>query len=64
MFSTSYERLIENLKYLDLKQIMLHLDDELNKKDISLIDGLLRLTDYEVDNKRIVAANQNYQLSW
>lgn len=58
MFSTSYERLIENLKYLDLKQIMLHLDDELNKKDISLIDGMLRLTDYEVDNKRIVAANQ------
>ena len=58
IFSTNYERLIENLEYLGLKQIILHLDDELNKKDVSLIDGFLSLTDYEVDTKRIVAANQ------
>lgn len=57
-FSTNYERLIANLDYLNLNQMKLHLDTELNKKDVSLIDGLLRLTDTEVDHKRINAANQ------
>lgn len=57
-YSTNYERLITNLKYLNLKQIIIHLENELKDPNISLIDGLLRLTDYEVDNKKIVAANQ------
>lgn len=57
-YSTNYERLITNLKYLNLKQVIIHLENELKDPNISLIDGLLRLTDYEVDNKKIVAANQ------
>lgn len=54
----NYERLIDNLRYLKLKQMELHLESELKNEKTSLIDGLLKLTDYEVDNKRIVAANQ------
>lgn len=57
-YSTNYERLITNLKYLNLKQVIIHLENELKDPNISLIDGLLRLTDYEVNNKKIVAANQ------
>lgn len=57
-YSQNYDRLIENLRYLNLKQIEIHLEREIEKGHNSLIDGLLTLTDYEVDNKRIVAANQ------
>ena len=58
-YSTNYERLITNLKYLNLKQVIIHLENELKDPNISLIDGLLRLTDYEVDNKKIVAQESN-----
>lgn len=57
-YNQNYDRLIENLRYLNLKQIEIHLEQELTKENNSLIDGLLKLTDYEVDNKKIVAANQ------
>lgn len=48
----NYHRLIENLKYLNLKQIELHLEKEIENKERSIIDSLLKLTDYEVDNKK------------
>ncbi len=56
--SINYERLVSNLEYLNLKQMLIHLENELNQPNISLIDGLLKLTDYEVENKKYVAANQ------
>lgn len=49
---SNYLRLQENLTYLKLKQIQVHLDDILKKDEITLLDGLLKLTDYEVDVKR------------
>ena len=54
----NYKRLIDNLEYLKLKQILIHLDKILLRNDISLIDSLLKLTDYEVESKRIMAATQ------
>nr|WP_330167170.1 ATP-binding protein [Helcococcus ovis] len=56
--SVNYERLVSNLEYLNLKQILIHLEDESSNSNISLIDGLLKLTDYEVENKRKVASSQ------
>lgn len=38
--------------------MLIHLENELNQPNISLIDGLLKLTDYEVENKKYVASNQ------
>lgn len=40
--------------------MLIHLENELNQPNISLIDGLLKLTDYEVEkeNKKYVATNQ------
>lgn len=61
--STNYNRLLENLKYLNLKQIELHLGNELESNTLSLVDGLLKLTDYEVDNKRVVAAHQMIKMA-
>ena len=54
----NYKRLVDNLEYLKLKQILIHLDKILLRNDISLIDSLLKLTDYEVESKRIMAATQ------
>ena len=52
--NSNYVRLQDNLEYLKLKQIALHLDEVTGPESVSLsfIDGLLRLTDYEVDIKR------------
>ena len=54
MEKTTYERLIENFEYLNLKEIVLHLKDvegEFKNKDISLIEALVKLTDYEIEHK-------------
>lgn len=56
--SSNYLRLKDNLEYLKLKQFILHLDEFLADRNTSLVEVLLRLTDYEVDTKRINAANQ------
>lgn len=56
--SSNYLRLKDNLEYLKLKQFILHLDEFLADRNTSLVEALLRLTDYEVDTKRINAANQ------
>lgn len=54
--NSSYAKLIENLKYLKLNQMITHLDetiDFMNKNDLSFIDALIKLTDYEIDMKEI-----------
>lgn len=58
--SSNYLRLMENLEYLKLKQFILHLDELTTEsnRNISIVDLLLKLTDYEVDTKRINTANQ------
>lgn len=56
--TSNYLRLKENLDYLKLKQFSLHLDELLADRSTSLVESLLKLTDYEVDTKRINAANQ------
>ena len=49
--NSQYLRLQENLLYLNLKQIHLHLDHILDS-NVSLLEGLLKLTDYEIEIKR------------
>lgn len=49
--NSQYLRLQENLLYLNLKQIYLHLDHILDS-NVSLLEGLLKLTDYEIEIKR------------
>src|SRR5699024_8834052 len=54
--NTSYLKLKENLKYLKLNQMDLHLDetiDFMNNNDLSLRDALIKFTDYEIDMKEI-----------
>lgn len=57
---SNYLRLVENLEYLKLKQFQLHLDEVIDTKsnNLSTVEKLLKLTDYEVDTKRLNAANQ------
>lgn len=56
--TSNYLRLKENLEYLKLKQFILHIDEQIADRNTSLVESLLKLTDYEVDTKRINAANQ------
>lgn len=56
--TSNYLRLKENLEYLKLKRFSLHLDELIAERNTSLVEALLKLTDYEVDTKRINAANQ------
>ncbi|BAM46605.1 IS21-like element helper ATPase IstB [Amphibacillus xylanus] len=52
--NSSYTKLMENLKYLKLNQMMIHLDetiDFMNNNDLSFVDALIKLTDYEIDMK-------------
>ena len=49
--NSQYLRLQENLLYLNLKQIHLHLDNVLDS-NLSLLEGLLKLPDYETEIKR------------
>lgn len=54
--NSSYKKLIENLKYLKLNQMVIHLDetiDFMNNNNLSFIDALIKLTDYEIDMKEI-----------
>jgi len=54
--NSSYTKLIENLKYLKLNQMVIHLDetiDFMNNNNLSFIDALIKLTDYEIDMKEI-----------
>ena len=52
--NTVHEQLINNLNYLKLNEMILHLDDTINfvnKNNLSFTDGLIKLTSYEIDHK-------------
>jgi DNA replication protein DnaC len=54
--SSSYKKLTENLEYLKLNQMVTHLDetiDFMNNNQLSFVDTLIKLTDYEIDMKEI-----------
>lgn len=54
--NSSYTKLIHNLKYLKLNQMVAHLDetiDFMNHNNLSFIDTLIKLTDYEIHMKEI-----------
>ena len=63
---TNYQRLQDNLAYLKLKQCMLHLDETIelaNTQNLSHIEWLLKLSDYEVDIKRQNVINHMVKIS-
>jgi DNA replication protein DnaC len=54
MSVTTYSQLKDNLEYLKLNEMINHLDDTvnfINKNKLSFVDGLIRLTNYEIDHK-------------
>src|SRR5699024_8984757 len=56
IMSSSYSKLKENLNYLKLHQMDLHLDetiDFMNRNELSFIDTLIKLTGHEIDMKEI-----------
>lgn len=51
---TEHKKLLENLDYLKMKEMGLHLDetiDFINKNNLSFTEGLVKLTNYEIDHK-------------
>lgn len=51
---TEHEKLLENLDYLKMKEMGLHLEetiDFINKNNLSFTEGLVKLTNYEIDHK-------------
>ena len=57
---TEHEKLIENLAYLKMKEMSLHLDetvDFINKNNLSFTEGLIKLTNYEIDHKEASMIN-------
>ena len=60
MNTTTHERLLENLAYLKLKKMGENLSDTIdfiNKNELSFTDGLIKLTDYEIDHKEASMIN-------
>jgi len=54
--NSSYTKLVSNLEYLKLKQMILHLDetiDFMTNNELSFTEALIKLTDYEIDMKEI-----------
>lgn len=52
--SSPYEQVIQNLSYLKMNKMVEHLDetiDFITKNDLSFIDGLIKLTQREIDQK-------------
>lgn len=52
MSTTNYQQLQQNLEYLKLKQMGLHLDEVIDfsiKNQLSFTDTLIKLTSYEID---------------
>ncbi len=50
--NSNYRQLLENLEYLKMKQMILHLDEVVDfniRNNGSIIDSLIKLTNYEVD---------------
>lgn len=51
IMSSSYTKLVDNLEYLKLNQMVTHLDetiDFMNNNQLSFVDTLIKLTDYEM----------------
>lgn len=49
---SSYQQLVQNLEYLKLKQMITHLNDTIDfstTNELSLVDTLVKLTNYEID---------------
>src|SRR5690625_2181569 len=56
IMSSSYTKLVENLEYLKLNQMIAHLDvtiDFMDNNQLSFVDTLIKLSDYEIDMKEI-----------
>lgn len=54
--TSSYAKLVDNLQYLKLTQMVAHLDetiDFMNNNQLSFVDTLIKLIDYEIDMKEI-----------
>jgi DNA replication protein DnaC len=54
--NSTYAKLIQNLEYLKLKQMVVHLDetiDFMTNNQLSFTETLVKLTDYEIDMKEI-----------
>jgi len=52
--NSTYTKLIQNLEYLKLKQMVVHLDgtiDFMTNNQLSFTEALIKLTDYEIDMK-------------
>lgn len=52
--NSTYMQLVNNLEYLKLKQMIVHLDETIDfqtKNNLSFIDTLIKLTTYEIDFK-------------
>ncbi|ENG5647341.1 ATP-binding protein, partial [Staphylococcus aureus] len=52
--STNYKRLKANLEYLKMNQMIIHHDDVIDfsiKNNLSFIDTLIKLSDYEIEIK-------------
>ena len=52
--STTYEHLKHNLEYLKMEEMKLHLDeilDIVSHNQLSFVEGLIKLTNYEIDHK-------------
>ncbi|QOT01359.1 ATP-binding protein [Brevibacterium sp. JNUCC-42] len=50
--TTSYQQLVRNLEYLNLKQMVTHLNDVIDfsiHNQLSIMDTLVKLTNYEID---------------
>ena len=48
---SNYQQLISNLSYLKLEEMNNHLDetiDYINRNDVSFVDGLIKLTNYQI----------------
>src|SRR5690625_7371933 len=56
IMNSSYSKLKENLNYLKLHQMNIHLDetiDFMNRNELSFTDTLIKLTNDEIDMKEI-----------
>lgn len=52
MMNSTYQQLIQNLEYLQLKQMTLHLKEVIDMgvtKQLSFVETLVKLTNYEID---------------
>ena len=62
MQQTNYHQLLKNLEYLKLKQMVTHLDEVIDfgiHNQLSFIDTLIKLTNYEIDLREKKHASRN-----